>query len=74
MSLKAVVLATIALLASGILPHDAAQAYTGPGLGLGAIGAALGIVGSIFLAILSLIWYPFKRAWRRIRSKQDKNK
>ncbi|MEP9357986.1 hypothetical protein [Sphingomonas sp. KR3-1] len=47
----------------------AAQAYTGPGLGLGAIGVALGLVGSILLAILSVVWYPVKRLVRRLRGR-----
>jgi len=47
----------------------AAQAYTGPGLGLGAVGVALGLVGSIFLAIVSVVWYPVKRLVRRIRGR-----
>lgn len=44
-----------------------AHAYLGPGLGLGAIGVALGVVGSILLGIVSVIWYPFKRLIRRLR-------
>lgn len=47
----------------------AAQAYTGPGLGLGAVGVALGLVGSILLAILSVVWYPVKRLVRRLRGR-----
>lgn len=47
----------------------AAQAYTGPGLGLGAVGVALGLVGSILLAIVSVVWYPVKRLVRRIRGR-----
>ncbi len=47
----------------------AAQAYTGPGLGLGAIGVAFGLVGSILLAIVSVVWYPVKRLVRRIRGR-----
>lgn len=39
----------------------------GPGLGLGAIGSALGIVSAVLLAIVSVIWYPFKRMLRRMR-------
>ena len=45
-----------------------AQAYTGPGLGLGALGVAFGIVGSLFLAIASVLWYPVKRLFRRMRT------
>jgi Na+-driven multidrug efflux pump len=49
----------------------AAQAYLGPGLGLGAIGAALGTVGAILLGVISVIWYPFKRMLRRLRAKKS---
>lgn len=44
-----------------------AQAYSGPGVGLGAIGVVLGIVGSVFLMTVSLIWYPVKRMVRGLR-------
>ena len=47
----------------------AAQASTGPGLGLGAIGVAFGLIGSILLAIVSVVWYPIKRLVRRIRGR-----
>lgn len=45
----------------------AAQAYMGPGLGMGAISVALGVVASILLGIFSIVWYPVKRLVRRIR-------
>lgn len=38
-----------------------AYAYVGPGLGLGAIGAILGVCFSILLAIVGVFWYPLKR-------------
>jgi hypothetical protein len=38
-----------------------AFAYVGPGLGAGAIAVTLGILGSIFTAILGVIYYPIKR-------------
>jgi|TARA_R110002072_G_scaffold302722_1_gene487954 hypothetical protein len=41
---------------------SSAQAYTGPGLGLGIIGTVLGVVFSLLLAILAIFWYPLKRA------------
>ena len=46
-----------------------AQAYGGPGVGLGAISVVLGIVGSVFLMTLSLVWYPVKRLIRSLRGK-----
>ncbi|WP_211258265.1 hypothetical protein [Sphingomonas sanxanigenens] len=46
-----------------------AQAYLGPGLGMGAIGVALGVVGSVFMGILAVVWYPIKRLLRRLRGR-----
>jgi hypothetical protein len=46
-----------------------AAAYIGPGLGLGAIGAFLGVVGSVFLAILGLFWYPIKRLYKSVKAR-----
>jgi hypothetical protein len=46
-----------------------AFAYMGPGIGVGAIGAALGIVVSLLLVLISLVWYPLKRLGRRMRGR-----
>ena len=46
---------------------NVAMAYTGPGLGLGAIGVAFGLIGSLLLGIVSIVWYPMKRLIRRMR-------
>jgi hypothetical protein len=54
---------TIAL----ILISTEAQAYIGPGLGAGAIGAVLGVIGSIFLLIFAVIYYPIKRMLKKKR-------
>ena len=48
-----------------------AQAYSGPGVGLGALGVMLGIVGSVFLMTVSLVWYPFKRMLRSMRPRRE---
>jgi hypothetical protein len=50
-------LATLALL----LPVMPAQAYVGPGVGAGTIAIVFGILSSIFLAFVGIIWYPIKR-------------
>ena len=66
-------LAKIALL-SGliILSPDYANAYIGPGLGAGTIGVILGIVGSLFIAIFAIVWYPLKRLIKKNKkSKQS---
>ena len=42
-----------------------AHAYVGPGLGLGLIGAILGALLTVILAIAGVIWYPVKRLLRK---------
>ncbi len=59
--------AGIAVLALTAAP---AMAYTGPGLGLGAIGTALGVVAALLLMLISIVWYPFKRMLRKMRGEQ----
>ena len=49
----------ILLIALAFIPI--ANAYTGPGLGLGIIGTVVGIVFSLLLALLAVFWYPLKR-------------
>jgi len=47
-----------------------ADAYVGPGLGLGAIAAVLGVFVALLLLVVGLIWYPLKRFIRWVRGKQ----
>ncbi len=49
-----------AVFAAAIFPL-AAEAYIGPGVGAGALTAVFGVIGSIFLAIVAVIYYPIKR-------------
>ncbi len=58
-----------ALVACFTLFPGAAMAYVGPGAGLGAIGALLALIGTLFLALVGFVWYPVKRVLRR-RSQQ----
>ena len=53
-----------------------AWAYVGPGLALSTILITLGVIGSLLLAILSVIYYPIKRLIKKNRSKKKikKNK
>ncbi len=46
-----------------------ALAYVGPGLGLGAVSTALGVVGAIILGIIAFVWYPIKRLIRKVRAR-----
>jgi hypothetical protein len=57
-----IILPLTAFLALIALP---AQAYVGPGLGLGAIGVVLGLVLSLVLAFFAFVWMPIKRVFNR---------
>ena len=48
-----------------LLPLSAAQAYVGPGLSAGAIDVVLAVIGSVFLALFALVWYPLKRLMKK---------
>jgi len=54
-----------------LLVPTLAQAYSGPGVGLGALSVVVGIIGSVFLMTVSLIWYPFKRMLRAMRQRRE---
>lgn len=60
----------LALATAVALCPESALAYIGPGVGAGAIGAVLGVIGSIFLALFAVIWYPIKRLLKRGKQKQ----
>ena len=53
------------LLLVGVTFPLSAQAYIGPGAGLGAIGTLFALIGAVFLAIVGFVWYPVKRLLRR---------
>jgi O-antigen/teichoic acid export membrane protein len=44
-----------------------ASAYVGPGLGAGTVAVVLGVIASVFLALVGILWYPFKRLFKRFR-------
>jgi Kef-type K+ transport system membrane component KefB len=58
-------IATLLILAC--VPFSA-QAYVGPGAGLGAIVVTLAIVLGLVLLVIGFLWYPLKRLLRRSRS------
>jgi len=49
------------------------HAYVGPGIGLGAIGLVLGIIGSILLALIATFWYPLKRLIKAQKQSDEAN-
>ena len=44
-------------------------AYIGPGTSTGLIATVLGIIGSIFLAIFGILYYPIKRFLKNRKKK-----
>ncbi len=48
-----------------------AQAYVGPGAGVTAIGAAIGLVAAIGLALWALISYPLRRARKKKKDEAE---
>ena len=44
-------------------------AYIGPGMSGGLIATILGIIGSIFLAIFGILYYPIKRFLKERKKK-----
>lgn len=51
-----------------LLPSLAAHAYVGPGLGLGVIGAILGTLLALVMAVAGVVWYPVKRLLKKSRA------
>ncbi len=50
-----------------------AEAYIGPGAGIGMIASFLGVLGAIGLALVAIVWYPLKRLIRRVRAATGKS-
>lgn len=65
-----IIILSLALL-TAVIYHDPVFAYIGPGIGAGAISVVLGVLASVFLALVAILWYPIKRIIRR-KKKSDK--
>jgi len=55
-------------------PSPSAQAYIGPGVGAGLMATVLGVVSSIVLLLVSIIYYPIKRAVKMLKGKDKLSK
>lgn len=49
-----------------------AFAYIGPGAAFGAIAAVVGVIGSVLLAIVAVLYYPIKRMLKGGKNKVSK--
>lgn len=59
----------IYLLLFMLLPVTA-EAYIGPGLGTGVTGVVLGILVSLVLVLVAIVWYPLKRLFKLVFNKK----
>ena len=59
--------------ALALLVAAPAQAYIGPGVGLGVIGTVFGIVATLALAVFGFLWYPMKRLMAKRRGTNAKS-
>ena len=51
--------------ALALLSAAPAQAYIGPGASAGTVAVVLGVLASIFMAFIAVLWYPIKRLIRK---------
>lgn len=58
---------TATMAAISLVVTTNAFAYVGPGLGVGAITAILGIIAFIFLSVFAIVWYPIKRLIAKLK-------
>ena len=62
-------LPTLALAALAVgLSTTGAEAYIGPGAGMGAMATVLALVAAVLLGIVGFVWYPVKRMRARMRA------
>lgn len=58
---------SILLLPLTLLLHMPAEAYIGPGAGLSLMGSLLSTLGVVFIVVLSILFWPLRYAWNRLR-------
>lgn len=46
--------------------------YIGPGLGGGVISVVLGVLVSLFLALVAIVWYPFKTLIKKFKQRKKR--
>lgn len=61
----------LGMLVLALAPPHAAEAYIGPGAGAGTIAVVLGILASILMAFVAIVWYPLKRLARGRKARRQ---
>ncbi len=50
-----------------------AQAYIGPGAGLGAVALVFAVLLGFLMLVVGLVWYPLKRMLKRRKSEEPES-
>ena len=58
-------------LAPLLLTAMPAEAYIGPGAGMGVFGAIVALFGALFLLVVGFVWYPIKRLIGALRRRES---
>ena len=56
-----------------ILFHTSANAYIGPGMGVGAMLGILAVIFVILLTLIAIVYYPIKNLLKKVLSKKKDN-
>ena len=65
---------TIIILIVLIMFPTHANAYIGPGVGLGALVSIIAVILAIIFLLIALVWFPIKRYLRKKTLKKADNK
>ncbi len=65
---------TLIFLIISIMLPTYANAYIGPGVGLGAIVSIIAVILAIIFLLIALVWFPIKRYLRKKTLKKADNK
>ena len=56
---------SVLILLSFLFYSGSVHAYVGPGLGVGVIGAIVGVFLAVLMAVIGVFWYPIKRMFNK---------
>ncbi len=62
---------SLALGTAAVLATMPAQAYVGPGAGITLIGALIGLLSAVFLALWAVLRWPFRRLMARRKAARE---
>ena len=64
----------LTIITSALILNTEANAYIGPGLGLGALSVIFGIFTVIILGIFGILYFPIKSLYMKIKNQKNSKK